>query len=303
MRIRHLRHFLAVAEDESFTRAAARIHVEPSPLSRAVKVLEDDLEIRLLRRGKGKVRLTRAGEVFREDARRILALMDEARLRARAAEKGFHRFLRVGLADALAQPRLTRLLARCREEEPLTAIRLIEMTAGALPKAFDHEQIDAGFTLCAGQEDGLVRAAVWSDRPLIAIPRNHPLLSCAQISPREIARQPLILCPPASGGFELVRRWFDEARVPEPAVAEYVCGHEPMLMLVAAGYGIGVGLASQLAQHRHPGVILRPATADAPDFVTYADTPDRPPSETVRRFIARARRIGESRESGPNAVD
>ena len=300
MRLRYLCYFLAVAEEGSFTRAAGRLYVEPSPLSRAVKEMEASLGIRLLHRCKGKIRLTSAGEAFREDARRILALMDEARLRARAAEKGFHRFLRVGLTDALAQPRLTRLLARWREEEPLTAIRLIEMTVDALAKAFDHEQIDAGFTLYAGQEDGLVRAAVWRDRPLIAVPRNHPLLCCAQISPCEIVRQPLILFPPASGGFELVRRWFDEAHVSEPVIAEYVSGHEPMLMLVAAGYGVGVGLASQLAQYRHPGVILRPVTAEAPDFLTFVVTSNRPPSETVRRFIARARRVGGS---GQNTVD
>ena len=174
MRMRHLRDFLAVAEEQSFTHAAARIHVEPSSLSRAIQELENVLKTRLLHRGKGRIRLTVAGEMFREDARRLLAFMEEARQRARSSEKGCRRCLRLGLADALAQPRLTRLLARCREEEPLTLLRVIEMTASEMRQALDHERIDAGIALSAGLDETPARS------PCGSIVRSSP---CPGITP------------------------------------------------------------------------------------------------------------------------
>ncbi|MDM3063963.1 LysR family transcriptional regulator [Citrobacter sp. CK180] len=132
MRIRHLHYFLIVAEEQSFARAAARVHIEPSPLSRAIKELETQLGVRLLDRTKGRIRLTWPGEVFREEARRMLAFMDNAQTRVNSASQGYRGRLRIGLADSLAQPRLTRLLARCREEEPRTEIRIDEMTVNEM---------------------------------------------------------------------------------------------------------------------------------------------------------------------------
>lgn len=88
MRIRHLRYFLVVADELSFSRAAARVHIEPSPLSRAIKELEAELGVRLLQRNRGRIKLTWAGEVFREEARRMLTFMDGARTRVQAAARG-----------------------------------------------------------------------------------------------------------------------------------------------------------------------------------------------------------------------
>lgn len=135
MRIRHLRYFLVVAEELSFSRAATRVHIEPSPLSRAIKELESELGTRLFHRIQGRIRLTWAGEVFQEEARHVLMRMDGARARVHAAARGFRGRLRIGLADNLAQPRLTRLLACCREEEPLTEIKIVEMTVSEMVKA------------------------------------------------------------------------------------------------------------------------------------------------------------------------
>jgi DNA-binding transcriptional LysR family regulator len=293
--MRYLRYFLVVAEEQSFTRAADRVHIEPSPLSRAIGELESELGVPLLYRRKGRTRLTWAGEVFREEAQRMLTFMEGARFRVRSAAKGYRGMLRIGLADGLAQPRLIRLLARCREEEPLTEIRIIEMTVGEMTQALDHHQIDAGFTIHTGLH-GLVKEAVWTDRPVIAVPRNYALLSLDKVSLQEIVRQPLILCHPrsCSGGYDVVCRWFDHSGLPEPMIAEYVAGQETMLMLVAAGYGIGIGLKSQIGLHRHPDVILRPITDNVPDTVTFLVALNSPLTDELGRFIDRARQIGET---------
>ena len=296
MRIRHLRYFLVVAEELSFSRAATRVHIEPSPLSRAIKELESELGVRLLHRTQGRICLTWAGEVFREEAHRMLIHMEGARTRVHAAARGYRGWLRIGLTDSFAQPRLTRLLARCREEEPLTEVRIVEMTVNEMVKALNHDQIDAGFTVHTELSSGIVKEAVWTDRPAIAIPRNHPLLALDKIPLHEVARHPLILCHPerCSGGHDVIRSWFCDPALPSLNVAEYVSGHEPMMMLVAAGYGIGVGLASQITLYRHSDVIIRPITDDVPSTATFITMLDRPPSDELRRFVARAQQIGKA---------
>jgi len=295
MRIRHLHYFLVVAEELSCSRAAARVHIEPSPLARAIKELEAELGVRLFQRARGRICLTWAGEVFREEARRMLTFMEGARTRVSAAAQGYRGRLRIGLTDGLAQPRLTRLLARCREEEPLTQVKIIEMTVKGMVNALGHDQIDAGFTVHTERHNGFIKEIVWTDRPAIAIPRNHPLLALEKIPLQEVARHALVLCHPelCSGGYEVIRRWFYEYTLPFPAVAEYVSGHEPMMMLVASGYGIGVGLASQIILYSHPDVIIRPVTDDVPCTPTFITMLDKPPSEELSRFIARAQRVGE----------
>ncbi|WP_232471886.1 LysR family transcriptional regulator [Pseudomonas aeruginosa] len=196
MRIRHLHYFLVVAEEQSFARAAARVHIEPSPLSRAIRDLEHQLGVQLLHRAKGRIRLTWAGQVFREEARRIVTFMESAKNRVQSASQGFHGRLRIGLADSLAQPRLTRLLARCREEEPRTEVRITEMSVNEMLQALSHDQIDIGFTVDNSSTPGYRKEAVWTERPAIAIPTHHPLLSHETIPVAEALRYPLVLCHP-----------------------------------------------------------------------------------------------------------
>ncbi|CAI2479861.1 Cyn operon transcriptional activator [Serratia ficaria] len=296
MRIRHLHYFLIVAEEQSFTRAAARVHIEPSPLSRAIKELENQLGVRLLDRAKGRIRLTWPGEVFREEARRMLAFMDSAQTRVNSASQGYRGRLRIGLADSLAQPRLTRLLARCREEEPRTEVRIAEMTVQEMLQALRHDQIDVGFTVDGEAVNSCVKEPVWAERPAIAIPTHHPLLSFDKVPLEEALRYPLIFCHPeqCAGGHNVIRRWFNDGLSPSLSVAEYVSGHEPMIMLVAAGYGIGIGLESQMALYSHPDVIVRPVADEVPDSTTFIVVPDRPASKEMERFIKRAQEIGRS---------
>lgn len=294
MRLRHLRYFITVAEELSFKRASARLHIEPSPLSRAIRDLEHDVGVELLHRKKGKIRLTESGDAFREDARRILSLYEEARNYARVVAVGNQGRLRIGLADNLAQPHITRLLALCREEEPRTIVNISDMMAGELVAALNRDLIDAGFTVDGEQIAGIAMEEVWSDPPVIAIPRYHPLLSFDKVPLAEVLRYPLILCHPerCASGYKQFLRSLHASGLPMPTVAEYISGHEQMMQLVAAGYGIGVGLTSQAALYRHDDVILRPAADDHACVSTYLATTADPASPQLARFIERARRIG-----------
>lgn len=89
MELRHLRYFIAVAEELHFARAAERLHIEQSPLSRAIKDLEYDLDVQLLERTTRSTRLTWAGQVFLDEAKRVLSAMDQAKASAKAAATGY----------------------------------------------------------------------------------------------------------------------------------------------------------------------------------------------------------------------
>jgi len=118
MEIRHLRCFLAVAEELHFARAAERLHIEQSPLSRAIKELEEELRVVLFARATRSTRLTRAGKLFLEHVPRVFAALQQARDSVKAAANGFRGQLRIALSDGLTPPRLPALLALCRQEEP-----------------------------------------------------------------------------------------------------------------------------------------------------------------------------------------
>ena len=114
MELRHLRCFMAVAEELHFARAAERLHMEQSPLSRAIKELEEELDVVLFARTTRSTRLTRAGKLFLEHVRRVFTVLEQARDSVKAAAHGFHGQLRVALSDGITPSRLPALLALCR---------------------------------------------------------------------------------------------------------------------------------------------------------------------------------------------
>ena len=106
MNLRHIEAFVAVAEELHFGRAAKRLHIEQSPLSRRISRLEADLGVTLLHRNGRGVRLTVAGRVFLEDALRVMLACEQAQARVRDAAAGYHGTLRIGLAGDIGRTRL-----------------------------------------------------------------------------------------------------------------------------------------------------------------------------------------------------
>ena len=109
MELRHLRCFQAVAEELHFARAAERLHIEQSPLSRAIKELEEDLGVQLFVRTTRSTRLTRAGRLFQHHVPRVFAALEQARDSAKAAAQGFNGQLRIALSDCTTPSRLPAL--------------------------------------------------------------------------------------------------------------------------------------------------------------------------------------------------
>ena len=126
MELRHLRCFVALAEELHFTRAAERLHIEQPPLSRTIKELEDELGVLLFDRDRRGTRLTPAGTTFLQDIRRLFTNLEQARENVRAIAAGLRGSVRIAISDGAIDPRLSALLALCRQEEPEIEIRLSE---------------------------------------------------------------------------------------------------------------------------------------------------------------------------------
>lgn len=297
MEIRHLRCFLAVAEELHFARAAERLHIEQSPLSRTIKELEEELGVVLLARTTRSTRLTRAGKMFLDHVRRVFAALQQARESVKAAANGFHGQLRVALSDGITPSRLPTLLALCRQEEPEVEIRLFEVTLSQQIKGLHDDLYDVGFAQSDEVGDGIVAIPVWSDALMVAVPARHPLLAYKRIPLDELLRYPLVLCDPqvCEGHAKQVDRVLRRADM-EPLIAERVATFDLMMALVSAGFALGLAGAAHIAVSRESGVVARPLASRVPPLTTYLLRLEGEPSETLRRFIERLQAI-ESPES------
>lgn len=196
MELRHLRYFLAVAEELRFVRAAERLHIEQSPLSRAIKELEEELGVLLFARTTRSTQLTRSGKLFLEHVRRVFTALEQARDSVRAAANGFHGQLRVALSDGITPSRLPALLAQCRQEEPEVELRFFEIPLSQQIKGLHDDSYDVGFAQSDEVGDGIFALPVWSDPLMVAVPARHPLLAHKRIPLDELLRYPLVLCDP-----------------------------------------------------------------------------------------------------------
>ena len=291
MELRHLRCFVALAEELHFTRAAERLHIEQPPLSRAIKELEDDLGVVLFERNRRGTVLTEAGATFLQDVRRVFAVLKQAQENVRAVAAGLSGSLRIAVSDGAIDPRLSALLARCREEEPEIVIRLSEVPLADQLRGLRSGDFSIGFAHTAEVGDGIVTEPLWHDPLVVAVPARHPLLSHKAVPLHQLAIYPLVLCDPqvCEGYYRELARLLRPLERP-PDVAEHVSSLDMMLTLVGAGYGVGFITETRIAASLRPDVVIRPLAMDSAVITTYLLRPageDSPVS--VERFIARLR--------------
>ncbi|EIU5457909.1 LysR family transcriptional regulator [Pseudomonas aeruginosa] len=300
MELRHLRSFLAVAEELHFARAAEKLHMEQSPLSRAIKELEEELGVVLFARTTRSTRLTRAGALFLEHVPRVFTALQQARDSVKAAANGFHSQLRIALSDGITPSRLPALLALCRQEEPEVEIRLSEVPLSQQIKGLHDDLYDVGFAQSDEVGDGIVAEAVWSDALVVAVPARHDLLKYKRIPLEEVLRFPLVLCDPqvCEGHARQIERMLRRVDM-EPLVAERVASCDLMMALVSAGFALGFTGAVHIAASREPGVVARPLAGRSPQLTTYLLRPAGEPSETVAHFIERVQAIESPEISRP----
>jgi DNA-binding transcriptional LysR family regulator len=303
MELRHLRCFLAVAEELHFARAAERLHIDQSPLSRTIKELEEELGARLFIRTTRSTQLTHAGQLLLEQVPRIFAALEQARDSVKSAANGFHGQLRIALSDGSTPSRLPTLLARCREEVPEIDIRLFEVPLAQQIKGLHDDLYDAGFSMIEEVGDGIVACLAWEDQLMVAVPARHPLLAYKKIPLDEVLRYPLVLCDPATceGHTRQVDRVL-RRQEQKPIIAQRVATFDVMMTLVSAGLALGLAGAAHIASRREPGVVARSLAGSPPLLTTYLLRRDTEPSEMLARFIERVASI-DSADGASTADD
>lgn len=289
MEIRHLRCFIAVAEELHFARAAERLHIEQSPLSRAIKELEEELGVLLFARTTRSTRLTRAGKLFHQHVPRVFAALQQARDSVKAAANGYHGQLRIALSDGITSSRLSALLAQCRQDEPEIDIRLSEVPLSQQIKGLHDDLYDVGFAQSDEGGDGILADPVWRDPLMVAVPTRHPLLKHKRIPLDEVLRYPLVLCDPIiyEGHARQVARVLRTVEQ-EPLIHERVASIDLMMALVSAGFALGLAGGSQITASREQGIVARPLAGRSPMLMTCLLRLDGEPSQTLARFIERA---------------
>ena len=292
MELRHLRCFLAVAEELHFARAAERLHIEQSPLSRTIKELEERLGEQLFVRTSRSTQLTRAGKLLLEHVPRVFSALQQARDSVKAAANGFHGQLRIALSDGITPSRLPALLALCRQEEPEVDIRLFQVPLSQQIKGLQDDLYDVGFAQSDEVGEGIVVEAVWSDPLMVAVPARHHLLKFKRIPLDDLLQFPLVLCDPQAceGHARQVERVLRRSDR-EPLIAERVVSFELMMVVVSAGFALGLAGLPHIAASRELGVVARPLAGRSPMLTTYLLRREGETSEVLSRFIDRVQVI------------
>jgi DNA-binding transcriptional LysR family regulator len=194
MELRQLRAFLIAAEEENLHRAAARLHITQSAVSRQIKALEEHLGQSLFNREGRQMRLSDTGAVFLKDAQAILSAVQEASERARQASSGHVGKLSISLhPNSLRRTVVLRSIRTFKKKYPGITLSLSQLNSARLLESTRSGEIDAGFTYNTLQHDPeLEQCAIGTDHYVLALAKSHKLAARSQIRLRDLANESFI---------------------------------------------------------------------------------------------------------------
>jgi DNA-binding transcriptional LysR family regulator len=261
MELRHLRYFVAVAEDLSFTKAAAKLHLAQPSLTRQIRNLEEEIGVRLLNRSQSHVALTEEGRAFLIDARRVLALAAESVRAVQRLSRGESGQLNLGYMSHFNFELLPATLGMFRQAFPHTALNLFDMAPAEQLRALAAHKIDLGFV---GLRPPLAaRELQWEcisqHETVVVLPTKHPLAKKARIRLADLKTMFFVgMSEQTHPGF---REWLSHTCQQAAGFSPRILQDaelEPGLMSFVAE-GLGVALArEQIKNLPHPGVTFRP---------------------------------------------
>jgi DNA-binding transcriptional LysR family regulator len=283
--LRHLEHFLAVAEEHSFTRAAARIHLVQSALSVSIRSLERELGVQLFDRTTHRVELTDAGEALVVEARRTLAAADAARDAVAGVHGGLRGTVRIGIMHSLALIDLAALLTRYHRERPQVRLLPHAAAGGSVELSRDVAQgrLDLAFAaLPTGYPPTLSVRTLAAEEMLLACPPDHPFAKRRRIALAELDGERFVDFPAGWGTRISADQLFRDAGLRREIAVE-VADVPTVSELVRAGFGFAFLAPSIVPDQRR--LVLR-RVRPAPDFTVSLVTPDeRAPSAATRALI------------------
>ena len=245
MEFYHLRYFVAVGEALSFHRAAERLNMCQPPLSRQIRLLEEELGVRLLERSRGsRISLTDAGKTFLVDAKKLLAAPEAARHRAREAANGTHGQLVLASRCAPAIPVLGECLKAFRQRHPHVKVSFLDLDASEHPAALRAGRIDVGVTVSfePGKNEPLQFLHLLDLRLTVGFSPDHRLAGAGgEINIHELAGE-VLLCPrPESSSCyaQCLRDLCARAEF-QPREVRQVEGTDNLLSMAMASYGVAI---------------------------------------------------------------
>ena len=262
MELRHLRYFIAAAEEENVSRAALKLHVSQPGLSRQIRDLEAELGFLLLKRSAKSVRLTEAGRMFLTEARAVLQRLDEGVKAARAVATSGRVDLHVGYAPSPTARILPSAWRTCQAEFPNVRVRLHDLSTEGMLAGLRDGKLHLALMVkpAAALLRGLHFTALTTDTLRFAVAPRHPLARKRAVTVAEIAREPLVVYrrDDYPDYHTMVEALFAGAKVKPRIAAE----HDGVTSLIAAvESGAGVALVSEsVACLAGPRVKLIPIT-------------------------------------------
>jgi DNA-binding transcriptional LysR family regulator len=257
MELRQLRYFVAVAEELHFSRAAARVHVAQPALSRQIRALEDQMEVRLFERDRRRVALTAAGASFLDEVKLLLGHVDRAVEAARRADRGELGSLRIGYVPAVVGTSLPEIVRAFRKRFPNVDVRLQEMNPAMQVDALLGERVDVGFVRGPVHEPALAVHTVLEEPLVAALPWGHRLGRHKHLGVAMLAGEPFVLQARSRGpgSHDQILAVCRSAGFTPRVVQEG--SNLDLLALVASGAGVAIVPASLRAMRR-AGVLYRP---------------------------------------------
>lgn len=267
MELRHLRYFVAVADELNVRRAARRLHVSQPPLSRQIHNLEDELGAKLFDRSKQKLALTPAGECFLKEARQILSHVQRAAQLALAASCGEAGQLSIAILPPIGGLFLPPAIRAFRKRFPVVDVTISDLLPQEQIAALMDRQIDLGFVPLPVVEmnPALEFESVREVELMVALPPGHRLARQRRLTLGKLADEPFVMLRRSSA--VLLHDWVSnlcrEAGF-EAKVVKVADGPTSILELVSAGFG--VALLPEVFQRFPSDVLFRPLPSTTPKF-------------------------------------
>jgi DNA-binding transcriptional LysR family regulator len=239
MDLRHLRYFIAVAEELNFTRAADRLHIAQPPLSQQIRQLEEELGVTLLHRTKRHVELSEAGQVFLDHARQILRSTEVAAVQARRAQRGEIGRLSVGFFEHMSYTLLPPIFRAYRERFPDVDVDVRWFPVIGQADALRRGDVDISFMRPGTDSEDITTEVLVTEPFVIAVPASHPFATEDSLSLRDCAAERFVMYTPhlAPDFHDMILRMCATAGF-TPRVALEVGQVYTCLGLVSSGIGL-----------------------------------------------------------------
>jgi DNA-binding transcriptional LysR family regulator len=260
MELRHLRYFVAVAEELHFGRAAGRLHTSQPSLSQQIRDLERELKVDLFLRTKRRVALTPAGQRFLQEARAILSSAERAAGLAREAARGGSLKLAVGISPETDWRFLGKVLHLFAERAPSVEVLFQNLTPEAQIEALRAGQIDIGFVGLPMEAEGMVTEPTGRVRLIVALPAGHPMAGKRNLRLEDLSKDAYVLWPKhlSPGSYDQMLSVFRQAGFGPPIAMEGgIPSTRTVLGMVAAGLTIAL-VDPVLEQMSASAVVFRP---------------------------------------------